>query len=383
MSFFFLMNYNTFGIMKKILFTLILIMTFQDVIYSQKDSAKADLQAFSCGIIRLTLKDGSVLWGIREREESTHIVLNDFNIGQIEVNKSHIRKSDSVRLDANVIIETTNGSSYFGRITGKTEVGFILNSTLFDTVEIKFNTIAKITHSNLFLSKKGGAWFANPNATRYLFAPSAVPLRKGEGYYQNAYLLANSVNVGITRNISVGGGVVIPLLFYVTPKISFKAANNLYLGAGVLFTQSFLNEFDLSAGIGYGLVTLGNHEHNFTVGSGYGMAKMNKEYRNTPMPIVTINGMTRLSKKLSLITENWLIPRGGYNLEEEKKDSLGNFYNEMRYVNSNFYSFAASLGLRLMPSIKTSVDFSVVCLKVNPNNNVWLLPYLDFVYKFD
>jgi hypothetical protein len=383
MSFFFRMNYYTFGFMKKILFSFLLMATLQDLLYSQRDSAKGQIQTFSCDIIKLTLKDGSVLWGILESGESTHIVLKDFNIGQLEIDKSYIRKSDNMRLDANVIIETTNGSSYFGRITGKTEVGFILNSTLYEKVEIKFNTISKITHSNMFLSKKGGAWFANPNATRYLFAPSAVPLRKGEGYYQNAYLLANSVNVGITRNISIGGGVVIPLLFYVTPKFSFKAAKNLYLGAGVLFTQSFLNEFDLSAGIGYGLVTLGNHEHNFTLGAGYGMAKMNKEYRNTPMPIITINGMTRLSKKLSLITENWLIPRGGYNLEEEKKDSLGNVYGEMRYVNSNFYSFAASLGLRLMPSIKTSVDFSVVCLKVNPNNNVWLLPYLDFVYKFD
>ena len=39
------------------------------------------------------------------------------------------------------------------------------------------------------------------------------------------------------------------------PKISFKVARRFYLGAGVLFTQSFIHDFDLSAGIGYGLVT--------------------------------------------------------------------------------------------------------------------------------
>lgn len=52
---------------------------------------------------------------------------------------------------------------------------------------------------------KGQVWFRNPNATRYLFAPSAIPLKKGEGYYQNFYILGNAVNYGITDNFSLGG----------------------------------------------------------------------------------------------------------------------------------------------------------------------------------
>lgn len=225
--------------------------------------------------------------------------------------------------------------------------------------------------------------FANPNATRYFFAPSAIPLKKQEGYFQNAYLLANSVNIGITDNITIGGGVFIPFLFYITPKISAKIATNFYIGGGVLFTQSFINDFDLSAGIGYGLVTYGNQEHNITIGSGYGFAKFNNEYKDTKMPIVVCNGMTRISKKMSLITENWLMPRRGYNKEVETTDPFGEPMTESIYFNKDFYSAAVSLGLRLMPGIKTSVDFSIVGIRSNPGQNDIVLPYLDFVYKFN
>lgn len=334
-------------------------------------------------VVKIQLTDGTSILGVQYAENVYEIVVQDFNAGRMKINRKVIRSYEKTILDSTVVIETVSSSVFIGKVIEVRNGCFLVHSNTFGFTEIKLNSIARVTDIKEYNAKNKEGRFANPNATRYLFAPSAIPLKKGEGYYQNAYLLANSVNAGVTKNISVGGGVVIPLLFYVTPKISFKAANNLYLGAGVLFTQSFLNEFDLSAGIGYGLATVGNHEHNFTIGSGYGMAKMNKEYRNTPMPIITVNGMARISRKLSLITENWLIPRGGYNLEEEKRDSLGGIYGETRYVNKNFYSFATSLGLRLMPGIKTSVDFSVVCLKVNPNNNVWFLPYLDFVYKFD
>lgn len=334
-------------------------------------------------VVKIQLTDGTSIRGVQYAENVYEIVVQDFSAGRMKINRKMIRSYEKTILDSTVVIETISGSVFIGKVVEVRNECFLVQSNTFGFTEIKLNNIAKVTDIKEYNAKNKEGRFANPNATRYFFAPSAIPLRKREGYYQNAYLLANSVNVGVTNNITVGGGVVIPLLFYVTPKISFKLTNNLYMGAGVLFTQSFIQDFGLSAGIGYGLITVGNVEHNFTIGGGYGYAKMNKEYKETPMPIVTLNGMTRISKKFSLVTENWLIPRGGYNQEIEKTDSLGNPIFESLYTNKNFYSFAASAGLRLMPSIKTSVDFSMVCLKVNPKDNVWILPYLDFVYKFE
>lgn len=329
------------------------------------------------------LNDGTKIWGFIASEAPDYIVITDFNIGQLTIARNKVKNLEISMIEGSVIIETVNGTSYFGEISGLEGGVLKMRSALMGTFLIQSNTISKITLSGEYVNRKGSTWFANPNATRYFFAPSAIPLKKQEGYYQNAYLLANSVNVGITNNIAVGGGVVIPLLFYVTPKVSFKAAKNLYLGAGILFTQSFISGFDLSAGIGYGLATYGSYEHNVTIGVGYGYAKFNDKYRNTPMPIVTVNGMTRIGKKFSLVTENWLIPRGGYNKEITSYGPYGEQYSEMVFENKNFYSAALSIGLRFMPGIRASVDFSVVGIRPNPGQNDLLLPYLDFVYKFN
>lgn len=336
-------------------------------------------------IAKTFLKDGTRIWGIIVSEKPDTLVITDFNVGQLTINKVQVKNLEISQVEGNVIIETVNGTSYFGEIKGLEGGILTIKSLLMGPFKIQSNTISKITLSEAYVNQRGSTWFTNPNATRYFFAPSAIPLRKQEGYYQNAYLLANSVNVGITNNITIGGGVVIPLLFYVTPKVSFKAAKNFYLGGGVLLTHSFISDFDLSAGIGYGLATYGSYEHNVTIGAGYGYAKFNNEYKTTPMPIVTVNGMTRIAKKLSLVTENWLIPRAGYNKEVTTStyDPFGNPYVETVYEKKEFYSAVLSLGFRFMPSSKTSVDFSVVGIHTNPGQNDLLLPYLDFVYKFN
>lgn len=333
--------------------------------------------------ISASLTDDSKIEGfVLNQTDSTFIVL-DFGLGEIGVLKRTIESSSIKEIEGEVKIELLNSNEYFGSIT-KIEGGIIyLKTELLGMVQIISTNIARIVSNKDYISGKR-KWFANPNATRYFFAPSAVPLKKKEGYFQNAYLLANSVSYGLTNNITIGGGVVIPLLFYVTPKISYKVGKNLYAGGGILFTQSFISSMGLSAGIGYGLVTYGNLEHNITIGAGYGMATFDKKYRNTPMPIITVNGMSRVSKKISLISENWLIPRAGYNKEVITIDSSGyENYNSL-YINENFYSVACSGGVRIMPSLKTSIDFGVVGI-VNMKNNTsnLFIPYLDVVYKFN
>jgi hypothetical protein len=336
-------------------------------------------------LLSIQLNDGTKLKGFLTLDSKDQIQLTDFNLGNLILSKDKINDLDSLRITGDVLLETINKFTYFGRIISINEKTLTLNNSSLNNFEIELNQIDKITPADAYVNRKGKAWFTNPNATRYFFAPSAIPLNKREGYFQNIYLLANSVNVGITNNITIGGGVVIPLLFYVTPKISYKVAKNFYAGAGVLYTQSFIKDFDLSASIGYGLITIGNTEHNFTIGSGYGMARFDKKYKETPMPIFTLNGMTRISKKISLVTENWLIPRAGYNKEVQSATPdpySGGVMFESIYVNQNFYTMAASAGLRIMPGLRTSVDFSVVSIKASPIQDYMFLPYLDFVYKF-
>lgn len=334
-------------------------------------------------IITSTLKDGTKIWGTLYKEGKNELLVFDFNLGEINITKKDISNVERQKVENAVIIETINNSSYFGFIIGATPKTLLIKTALLGKLEIQSNTILKISFSDSYVNRRGENLFSNPNATRYFFAPSAIPLKKKEGYFQNAYLLANSVSIGVTNKLTIGGGVVIPLLFYVTPKISYQVKKKLYLGAGILFTQSFITDFHLSAGIGYGLVTAGNSENNATLGCGYGFSKLDSTYKATKMPIITLNGMTRIGKRLSLVTENWLIPRTSYGVDQTFYDPNGNPYVETVQIKKDFYSLVGSLGLRLMPGVKTSVDFSIVGIRVNPKDTYMFLPYLDFVYKFN
>lgn len=367
--------------MKTLLILVLLFFVFNIAASAQVTSEKN--KPFT--LLSLQLNDGTKLKGFMVSDSKNEIQLTDFNLGNIIISKDKISDFDSLIIKNEVLLETINRFTYFGKLISINNKTLTLNNSTLSNFEIELNQIDKITPADAFVNRKGKAWFTNPNATRYFFAPSAIPLNKREGYFQNIYLLANSVNVGITNNITIGGGVVIPLLFYVTPKISYKVAKNFYAGAGVLYTQSFIKDFDLSASIAYGLITIGNTEHNITIGSGYGMARFDKKYKETPMPIFTLNGMTRISKKISLVTENWLIPRAGYNKEIQSSTPdpySGGVMFETIYMNQNFYTMAASAGLRIMPGLRTSVDFSVVSIKASPIQDYMFLPYLDFVYKF-
>jgi hypothetical protein len=210
------------------------------------------------------------------------------------------------------LFKLTDGTSLFGKVLETTSTSVTIQTKSVPKLEIPVGQIKNVEVIQSINIKGGSYWFPNPHATRYYFGPSAISLKKGEGYYQNTYLVLNSVQYGFTNNISVGAGIEFISTFsgdpimYVTPKVSFKVANNFYAGAGVLLAT--LPDVDESgrgaAGIAYGIGTYGNSENNVTVGLGYGFIRD----QLADQPIVTISGMTRISKKASLVSENWLVP---------------------------------------------------------------------------
>ena len=121
-------------------------------------------------------------------------------------------------------------------------------------------------------------------------------------------MTTNFVNVGITDNISIGGGfefistvVVNEPIWVLTPKAGFKISEKLHAGGGVLMTGiSNLG----TATLGYGVVTYGTSESNITGGAGYGYS----DGELTDRPTFMIAGTHRVSKSVSLLTENYIIP---------------------------------------------------------------------------
>jgi hypothetical protein len=208
-------------------------------------------------------------------------------------------------------IELKDGSIYIGSILQKDSVSLVLRTLSIPKIEIPVSSVKSIDEVDKSNFKNGSYWYPNPHATRYFYAPSAIGLKKGEGYYQNTYLLLNSFNVGITNHISIGGGLELlstfitkDPIFFITPKVGFKVSEKFHAGGGLLFTRIP----GTTLGTMYGTGTYGSKDHNITSSLGWGFVDGEFSQR----PILTLSGMTRISKRAALVSENWLIPTDGY-----------------------------------------------------------------------
>ncbi len=218
-------------------------------------------------------------------------------------------------------IEMNDGSVYVGSILYRDAVKIIIKTSAIPRVELLVINLTRIEEVKDENFRKGVYWFTNPHTSRYFYGPSAIPLKKGEGYFQNTWLLLNSFQVGVTDNISIGGGFEITTLlsrsdraytpiFFLTPKVSFKVSKSLHLGGGLLYVNIPTNEDGSrgSFGITYGVATYGNKDYNLSGGLGWGYV----EGHFSSKPAITLSGTARVAKKVAVITENWFLPGETY-----------------------------------------------------------------------
>jgi hypothetical protein len=203
-------------------------------------------------------------------------------------------------------IKTSDGNLYLGKII-HSDAAYI--QLLTDNIgeikllraNIKSVIVLKSEHFN-----QGEYWSENLQASRYFFQPNGYGLKQGEAYYQNIWVLWNQVSFGLSKNFSVGLGVVPLFLFgseispvWLTPKISIKAKENLNLGIG-----SLIGYFDGNGyGIAYGVTTFGSKDTNCSLGLGYGYAGGGW----ADLPTFTFSAMARTGPKGYIITENYYL----------------------------------------------------------------------------
>ena len=209
--------------------------------------------------------------------------------------------------------------------------------------------------------------WSNPHPNRYFFGPSAIPLKKGDKYYQNAYFLLNSIQIGLNDHLSVGGGVLVPFALFLTPKIGYRVAPKLHLGGGVLFATSLIRDLNFGVGALYGSMTYGTNEHNFTVNAGLGAVNENTglgsndyQWKFASKPMFTISGMTRISKRVLLMTENWIFSTKTVNYDS----GTGQYVNTVSAYNSLLSAGARIVGRRYAFDVgllsPTSSEFSAI-----------------------
>ncbi len=253
------------------------------------------------------------------------------------------------------IISLADGSSLVGRILEvsdqdvrfESEVGIV-------TIPISKVTSIELVAGSAF--RDGQYWFPNPNQTRLFFAPTGRMLGQGKGYFTDVYLFFPGVVYGITDNISLGGGVSLfpgvdfdEQLLYLMPKIGVSASSSFAFSTSVLLVR-IPDDDPFLGGILFGSGTLGSGDKSLTFGIGYGFW----DGELADKPAILLGGELRASRRIALVSENWVLPDF-----DEPLVSLG----------VRFFGNSLSVDMALINSIGGDAIFPGV-------------PYVDFVYNF-
>ncbi|MFQ5633135.1 MAG: hypothetical protein ACE5I1_30575, partial [bacterium] len=169
----------------------------------------------------------------------------------------------------------------------------------------------------------------DPNYSRLLFAPTGRPLRQGDGYFSDFYVFFPSIAYGVTSNFTIMGGFsILPgvsfdeQLKYFAPKIGVRASEKFAFSIGALYTDVE----DVSAGIVFAVASFGEQDNSFTAGIGLGYTREKDNHNGidgddgfkfADHPVIMLGGNFRLSNSLALVTENWLITGGDFDLNEQ------------------------------------------------------------------
>ena len=252
-------------------------------------------------------------------------------------------------------LRTKQGSTFFGRLAaeGPDTVRFETSGGL---LVLRRDMVAELRPIKPSEWRDGEYWFADPHTTRLFFAPTGRMLPAGEGYYSNTYLVLNTVNAGVTNNVSLGGTVtLIPdsrsQVAWFTPKVGLITKDNLNVAVGGLFGYvGFADEADeRSFGVLYGVSTFGDPNASVTTGLGWGYVGGTL----SSSPAAMVGGSVRVSKRAALITENYKFPSVndallGYGVR---------FFGEKLSVDLAFFNLTGEMIFPGMPFVSFAVKF--------------------------
>ncbi len=322
----------------------------------------------------ISLNDGTRLKGKLVSQNANEVVLVDNNIGQKTISRKKINSMELQYGRGIMVVTLNDGSIISGKILNQTESFTVIETQDLGLITLSASKIKQIKEfEDATVSKAGNIWFKNPNSTRYLFAPSAYQLKKGEGYYQNIYGAGNAFNYGVTNYATIGGGLVGPMGVYLNAKVGGEVAKNVNVACGALVGNSFfqLDNHNFGLGIGFGVVTIGNFDHNLTFGAGYGIMDNANGTDWMTKPLYTVNGMARVGRKFALVTENWIVNVKGNPFGRDNISSKDEHYE-------TFFSYA----FRYMGQ-RSTLDAGFVNTPGLIEQGWYIgIPYIGFVVRF-
>lgn len=149
-------------------------------------------------------------------------------------------------------------------------------------------------------------------ATRYFISTNGLPMKKGDNYIQWNWF-GPDLQFGVADNFGIGvmtSWLAIPIV--VTGKYSFQLSENAHLGVGALLGHTATGAlWGLNGGgaLPFGTLSFGNRTRNIAFSGGYGVIG-GDGMGAQGTGLISLAGMTKVSKKVSLVFEAFSSPPG-------------------------------------------------------------------------
>jgi hypothetical protein len=214
--------------------------------------------------------------------------------------------ADSARAVPTHMLRTRDGSTLLGRLVAETP-DTIRFETAGGLLVLPRASVAELRRIDSGDVHDGEYWFPDPNSTRLFFAPTGRMLKRGEGYFNDTYVVLLQFVAGLTDNVTLGGGFsVIPSsdltqnVLYLSPKIGLISTGDLDVAVGALV--GFAGHTNGSGGVLYGVATKGGPDGSVSVGTGWLYSGKNVSSN----PVFMLGGGLRISRRATLISENYV-----------------------------------------------------------------------------
>ena len=200
-------------------------------------------------------------------------------------------------------IRLGDGSVIYARIAELDQVRVVLVTAGGARLEIDRSQIRELRPARGRVSG-GEYWSEDPGATRLFFTATGRSLSQGESYIGTYVIVLPFAAVGLTDRITIAAGA--PVLFgelepfYVGPKVQVLRQPNVQASLGTL---AFFFD-DEVVGIAYGVGTFGDTDKALSAGLGFFYS--GDEVVNEPA--FMFGGEARVSRRIKLITENYVLP---------------------------------------------------------------------------
>ncbi len=268
----------------------------------------------SSSVYYVRLKNANEYLGKITNRTNGQIFLKDQIKGDVVLQQMDVRAIELANSSFLILIETNDNNYVFGTITDKNSQQIVIQTEKLGEVIIANYLVKQIRIIRKEEIHNGEYWYPNIHASQMMIGATAIPLKKGVGRYDMFDFLMHQFRYGITDNVSLVAGSLVPFSGFIAARYGRKVRPNFYLGGGVSLNVSFYRQLnDLDVGFLNGVMTYGSESSNITAGLGWtffrsvlnGRATSGLAFTSSNLPITTLGAQLRITKRTYFVTENY------------------------------------------------------------------------------